>query len=189
MGCSNPHPHSQIWATSFIPKEIKKELDNLKQYYEENQCKCMLCNYFEEEIKKQERIIYQNDHFVALVPYWAYYPFEILMAPLRHVGDITLLSEQEVDSFSDIIKNITIRYDNLFSTSFPYSMGFHMSPTSGDYPFYHLHLHFYPPLLRSASIKKHFVGFELLAEGQRDLTPEQAASRLKELSGVKHYLN
>ena len=189
MGCSNPHPHSQIWSSSFVPREPSKEIERFKEYHEHNES-CLMCDYVQEECVKKERIIFENTHFLAVVPYWALYPYEVLLSPKRHVEDIRSLSEEEMAHFAQILKVVTIKYDNLFKTSFPYSMGFHMSPTDGeDYSYYHMHLHFYPPLLRSATIKKHLVGFELLSEPQRDLTPEQAAQVLNKSSGTEHYKN
>jgi len=188
MGCSNPHPHSQIWATSHIPNEPAKELvcqtNYLHQYHT-----CLLCDYLAAEKEKGDRIVSSNQHFTALVPFWAIWPFEILLLSNRHLKSLIELSNEEVSALADIIQQITIRYDNLFNISFPYSMGFHQSPTDGtNHAEWHLHAHYYPPLLRSATVKKFMVGYEMLAMPQRDLTPEFAAHKLRQLSSV-HYRN
>jgi UDPglucose--hexose-1-phosphate uridylyltransferase len=186
MGCSNPHPHSQIWATSNLPVEPTKELaaqeDYLYQY-----STCLLCDYLSAERQNGERIVASNEHFTALIPFWAVWPFEILLIAHRHLRSLPELNANEVSGLADILRQVTARYDNLFEISFPYSMGFHQAPTDGrDVPGWHLHAHFYPPLLRSATVRKFMVGFELLGMPQRDLTPETAAGRLRDLSGV-HY--
>lgn len=187
MGCSNPHPHGQIWATQSIPNEPGEEQESLEAYQREHRT-CLLCDYMELEISIGERIVSQNDSFVAVVPFWATWPFETLVLSRQHVGDIGALKELERKALADILKRLTTRYDNLFQTSFPYSMGFHQRPTDGEeYAECHLHAHFYPPLLRSATVKKFMVGFELLASPQRDTTPELAALRLREVS-ERHYL-
>ena len=187
MGCSNPHPHSQIWAVSHVPDEPAREAEMQSRYWE-TQHHCLLCDYVEQERKKgEERLVVENDHFVALVPFWATWPFEILLVSRRHVAQLPDLSSGEVSSLADILRKVTRRYDNLFETSFPYSMGFHQAPKPAKaYPGWHLHAHFYPPLLRSATVRKFMVGFEMLAMPQRDLTPESAAQRLREMSEV-HY--
>lgn len=186
MGASNPHPHCQIWATESIPNEPTKEL--ARQYdHRARTGSCLLCDYLKVELADGERIVCENDDFAAIVPFWAVYPFETLLLGRRHVGAISDLNEDERNSLADILRGLTIRYDNLFKTPFPYSMGFHQEPTDGDpHESVHFHAHFYPPLLRSATIRKFLVGFELLGSPQRDLTPEQAAARLRELSEV-HY--
>ncbi len=186
MGCSNPHPHSQIWATSYIPNEPAKELSSLADYRQKNGA-CLLCDYLSAELDNEERVVVNNQYFSAVVPYWGIWPFEILVIARRHAGSLTDLDASEIESLADLLKQVTVRYDNLFEISFPYSMGFHQTPTdSAHYPEAHLHAHFYPPLLRSASIRKFMVGFEMLAMPQRDLTPESAAEKLRSLSGV-HY--
>jgi UDPglucose--hexose-1-phosphate uridylyltransferase len=186
MGCSNPHPHSQIWATSLIPNEPAKELASLENY-KRTHGGCLLCDYLAAERECRERIVTSNQHFSAIVPYWAVWPFEILVVSHRHTGSLTDLDEQEAASLADLLQRITSRYDNLFEISFPYSMGFHQAPFDGGvYPQSHLHVHFYPPLLRSATVRKFMVGFEMMAMPQRDLTPEKAAEKLKALSEV-HY--
>jgi UDPglucose--hexose-1-phosphate uridylyltransferase len=188
MGCSNPHPHSQVWAVNHLPNEPAKEYAALNGHWLNHQT-CLLCDYLAEEIDSGERIVVSNDDFTALVPFWAVWPFEILLMSNRHVGALTDLISTEVASLADILRRITARYDNLFGVSFPYSMGFHQRPTDGyphDYEAWHFHAHFYPPLLRSATVKKFMVGYEMLAEAQRDLTAEQAAERLRSLSD-RHY--
>lgn len=187
MGSSNPHPHGQIWASESIPNETAKELVSQREYAEKNGS-CLLCDYLKLEQDKRERIVVENEYFAAIVPFWAVYPFEVIVASKNHRGAIDEFSEDEKTAFAEILKRITTRYDNLFLTSFPYSMGFHQKPTDGkDYPFVHFHAHFYPPLLRSATIRKFLVGFELLGSPQRDITPESAAERLRNLSEI-HYL-
>ena len=186
MGCSNPHPHSQVWSTSHLPNEPLKEY-NAQQRHWLNQNACLLCDYLAEEIGSQERIVAQNEDFTALVPFWAVWPFEIIVIANHHCGSLTDLNVLEQASLADILRRVTARYDNLFEISFPYSMGFHQAPTDGQpHEEWHFHAHFYPPLLRSATVKKFMVGYEMLAEAQRDLTAEQAADRLRSLSDV-HY--
>jgi UDPglucose--hexose-1-phosphate uridylyltransferase len=186
MGCSNPHPHSQVWSTAHIPTEPGKELLSQRAYARQHGG-CLLCDVLSAERQAGERIVAANDHFTALVPFWAVWPFEVLLLSNRHCGSLPDLSAAEVSGLADVLKQVTTRYDNLFETSFPYSMGFHQSPCDGkDHSSWHLHAHFYPPLLRSATVRKFMVGFELLAMPQRDLTPETAAARLREVSAV-HY--
>jgi UDPglucose--hexose-1-phosphate uridylyltransferase len=184
MGCSNPHPHSQVWSTSHLPNEPLKEY-NAQQRHWLNQDACLLCDYLAEEMGSQERIVAQNEDFTALVPFWAVWPFEIIVIANHHCGSLTDLNVFEQTSLADILRRVTARYDNLFEVSFPYSMGFHQAPTDGQpHEEWHFHAHFYPPLLRSATVKKFMVGYEMLAEAQRDLTAEQAANRLRSLSDV-----
>lgn len=179
MGASNPHPHCQIWATSSIPNEPAKEQSALSHYQRSNG-HCLLCNCFEQEAKAKVRIIAQNHSFLAVVPFWAIWPFEALVISHRHVGSLEELHSRERDDLASLIKRLTTRYDNLFGVPFPYSMGFHQSPTDGSpHPESHLHAHYYPPLLRSATVRKFMVGYEMLGGPQRDLTPEQAAERLR----------
>jgi UDPglucose--hexose-1-phosphate uridylyltransferase len=186
MGCSNPHPHGQIWSQNILPQEIAKKTESQKAYFEKHKTS-LLSDYLEKELKTDERIITSNDHFVALVPFWAVWPFEAMIISRRHVQDITLLSQEERKALADIYKKLAIKYDNLFETSFPYSAGIHQRPTDGDsHEYWHLHMPFYPPLLRSATVKKFMVGYEMLAEPQRDITPESSAKRLRELSDI-HY--
>jgi UDPglucose--hexose-1-phosphate uridylyltransferase len=187
MGCSNPHPHGQIWAQRSIPAEPAKELRQMKRFLESHG-ECVLCRYVKTELKSGDRIVSSNSHFLAVVPFWAVWPFEVMILSVRHLQSLSEFSEMERDAFADILKKVLIKYDNLFEISFPYSSGIHQKPTDGkDYPECHFHTHFYPPLLRSASIKKFMVGYEMLANPQRDLTPESAAERLRSLP-EKHYL-
>lgn len=182
MGASNPHPHGQIWATQRIPLLVQREDATQEEYYV-NKNRSLLADYLEIELEANERVVCTNDHFVALVPFWAVWPFETLIISRRQVGALRDLDAAERTGLADILKQATMRYDNLFNVSFPYSMGFHQRPTDGAaYPHWHLHAHFYPPLLRSATVRKFMVGFEMLAEPQRDITPEQAAARLREVA-------
>ena len=186
MGCSNPHPHSQVWATEHIPNEPAKELERQKNYYNQNN-RTLLSDYLAEEHKRNERILFANDHFTALVPYWAVWPFETMLIAHRNVSYLSDLTANEVSALAEIMKRVTTRYDNLFEVSFPYSMGFHQAPCDNQpHPEWTLHTHFYPPLLRSATVRKFMVGYEMLAMPQRDITPETAAERLKSLSDI-HY--
>jgi UDPglucose--hexose-1-phosphate uridylyltransferase len=186
MGCSNPHPHSQIWAQSELPNEITKELGTQTAYFNEHQ-RPMLLDTLAEEKKQDARIIFQNAHFTALVPFWAVWPFEVLLVSHRPTSYLTDLSSNEITALAEVIRRITTLYDNLFEVSFPYSMGFHQAPFDGNaHPEWLLHAHFYPPLLRSATVRKFMVGYEMLAMPQRDITPESAAERLRSLPGV-HY--
>jgi UDPglucose--hexose-1-phosphate uridylyltransferase len=176
MGASNPHPHGQIWATQSLPTEPTKELRQQEEYDG-----CLLCDYLRLELSTGERVVDANDEFVALVPYWAVWPFETLVLPREHQGALTDLEDDERDGLADVLGRLTRRYDRLFHVSFPYSMGFHQRPTDGArYDDVHLHAHFYPPLLRSATVRKFMVGFELLGQPQRDITPETAAERLRD---------
>jgi UDPglucose--hexose-1-phosphate uridylyltransferase len=184
MGCSNPHPHSQIWSTSFLPNEPAKELDALGTYARQKD-RCLLCDLVEAELKAGERIVVFNDNFIAVTPFWAVWPFEVLVISRRHFGSLPDLSSGEIADLADILRQVAVRYDNIFEVLFPYSMGFHQAPTDGVfYPECHLHAHFYPPLLRSGTVRKFMVGFEMLAMPQRDLTPETAAERLRAASSI-----
>lgn len=186
MGCSNPHPHGQIWAQETIPEEPKKEWVQQSQYYE-NKGRTLLADYLNIELKEGERVVTENDDFVVLVPFWAFWPFETLLISRRSMARFTDMTENEKNSLADIIKKITTKYDNLFTTSFPYSAGFHPAPTDGkEHPEWHFHMHFYPPLLRSATVKKFRVGYEMLANPQRDITAEDAAELLRESPNI-HY--
>lgn len=186
MGCSNPHPHGQIWSLSDIPAELLKETERQKNYYAVHR-KSLLSAYLQLELEKQERVVYENDHFVVLVPFWAVWPYETIIISKRHLTSIKCFTEAELKSLADAIKILTVKYDNLFDTSFPYSAGMHQAPVnSGDYPEWHWHMHFYPPLLRSATVKKFMVGYEMLASPQRDITAELAAKKLREMPQV-HY--
>ncbi len=184
MGASSPHPHCQVWANGSVPTEPAKELHSLSAYLDGHGT-CLLCDYVALELAVGERIVLQNEHFVALVPFWAVWPFETMVLAWRHVGSLPDLTGPERDALADVIKRLTTRYDNLFEVSFPYSMGFHQSPTDGeDHLEAHLHSHYYPPLLRSATVRKFMVGYEMLGNPQRDLTAETAAARLREMSEV-----
>jgi len=186
MGSSNQHPHGQVWASSFLPNEIVKENVNQKKYSEQNE-NPLLIDYLNEELKLNERIVVENDDWVVVVPYWAVWPFETLLLPKRKVQSLTDLSEREKENLAKILKRLLVKYDNLFSTSFPYTFGWHGAPTdNADYSHWQLHAHFYPPLLRSATIKKFMVGYEMLAEAQRDITAESAAAMLQGVSNI-HY--
>lgn len=188
MGCSNSHPHGQIWANESLPNELEKELRSFQAHFSAHSS-TLLSDYLALELKQGERIVYVNDHFVLLVPFWAIWPFETLLVSRRSVGSLTDLSEDERVALADILRQATVRYDNLFQASFPYTMGFHQSPADGDpHKEFHLHAHFYPPLLRSASVKKFMVGYEMLAMPQRDITAEEAAERLRGQPGI-HYLD
>lgn len=187
MGCSNPHPHGQIWATDQMPTEAEKVDQNLKAYFEANKTNLLL-DYVEQELELNERIVEANEDWVALVPYWACWPFEVLLLPRSHVKHLNELTAKQSDNLARILKPMLSRYDNLFNCSFPYSMGWHGQPFNGQQnEHWQVHAHFYPPLLRSASIKKFMVGYEMMAEAQRDITPEQAAARLRECA-TQHYL-
>ena len=182
MGASNPHPHGQIWATEHLPNEPTKEQAAQFAYQATHEA-CLLCDYLTLELAHRERIVCANEHFVALVPFWATWPFEAMILSRRHVPSLPDLTGAERDALADLLKQLTTRYDNLFHTSFPYSAGFHQRPTDGDsHPEWHLHAHFYPPLLRSAAVRKFMVGFEMLGTPQRDLTAETSAARLRAMS-------
>ena len=198
MGCSQPHPHGQIWANSFLPNEIERKDQNLRAFHQTHG-RNLLVDYVQSELKKGERIVIETDHWVALVPYWAAWPYETMLLPKTHIRRFSELNDAQRDDLALALKKLTSRYDNLFQCSFPYSMGWHYAPffesdskcsdTSTDH--WQLHALFYPPLLRSASVRKFMVGYEMLAEAQRDLTAEQAAQKLRELSDVhyKHVLD
>jgi len=186
MGASNPHPHCQIRATESVPNIPARESLALQQY-RAGHGTCLLCDYLRLELQRQERIVCHNDAFVVLVPYWAVWPFETIVVSRKHFDAFTALSSPEIALLGDILRRITIRYDNLFQVPFPYSMGFHQRPSDGaPHPEWHLHAHYFPPLLRSATVQKFMVGFEMLGMPQRDITPEDAANRLRE-AGEIHY--
>jgi UDPglucose--hexose-1-phosphate uridylyltransferase len=178
MGASNAHPHGQIWVNERLPNEPAKELAQQRAYAADTG-QCLLCDYLALELDAGTRIVDHNDTFVALVPFWAVWPFETLVLPRTHRGALPELDDGERDGLADILHRLTRGYDRLFETPFPYSMGLHQPPTDGDCPQWHLHAHFYPPLLRSTSIRKFMVGYELLAQPQRDISPEDAAQRLR----------
>lgn len=186
MGCSNPHPHGQIWASDSLPNEPNKEEVQQRDYFLNNN-NPLLVDYLKEELRSAERILVENQSWAVVVPYWAVWPFETLLIPCQHILRLPDMDNQQKDDLASIIKVLLIKYDNLFETSFPYSMGWHGAPfQEGDHSHWQLHAHFYPPLLRSAEVKKFMVGYEMLAEAQRDLTAEQAARFLRETS-EKHY--
>lgn len=188
MGASNPHPHCQIWSNQTLPNEIEKELASFRNF-RAHRARCLLCEYLKIEETEGSRIVCQNDAFMAVVPFWAVWPFETLVVSRRHFGSFDQMQDREKDSLADLMKRLTTRYDNLFETSFPYTMGFHQRPTDGQsHEEWHFHAHYYPPLLRSATVRKFMVGYEMLATPQRDITPESAASRLRELTET-HYLD
>ena len=189
MGCSNPHPHGQAWCLDVIPTEVSHEITNMSKYHHQHKSH-MLGDYVELEIAEKKRIVAQNDSFIVVVPYWALWPFETLLIAKEHLKSLADFSDKHKADLASILKTLTIKYDNLFNTSFPYSMGLHQAPLVGseeEKESSWFHMHFYPPLLRSASVKKFCVGFEMLGESQRDLTSEQAAARLQDLDEAKHY--
>ena len=179
MGASNPHPHGQIWATEHIPNEPSTELAAQTDYFNEHGTS-LLADYLQLEINQGERIVAENDSWVALVPFWAVWPFELLLLPRHAVGTLRDLDVNGRDGLAAILKLVTAGYNRVFNAPFPYSMGFHGAPCDGDpHPGWQLHAHFYPPLLRSSTVRKFMVGFELLGSPQRDITPESAAATLR----------
>lgn len=194
-GCSNPHPHCQVWACDFLPNQIATKNRTQRDYYNKHGGeKVMLLEYARQEMAKNERVVAHNEHWLVVVPYWAVWPYETMILPKqRHIPRMDQLTQAEIDSLADIMKRLLVKYDNLFKCSFPYSMGFHFAP-SGQYlqqnvqDYWQFHACYLPPLLRSATVRKFMVGFELMAQAQRDLTPERAAVQLRELSDSKHYL-
>ncbi len=188
MGCSNPHPHGQIWANATLPNELAKEVQAFRSHYQAHSS-TLLSDYLALELRKKERLVCANEHFVLLVPFWAVWPFETMLVSRRALAALSDLTDEERTALADMLHQATVRYDNLFQTSFPYTMGFHQRPTDGSpYPEFHFHAHFYPPLLRSATVKKFMVGYEMLAMPQRDITPEAAAGWLREQPAI-HYLD
>jgi UDPglucose--hexose-1-phosphate uridylyltransferase len=186
MGCSNPHPHGQVWATSYVPDEPAAEDRHQRNHFDQHKAP-MLLELAQREAIRGERVVVQTEHWLAIVPYWATWPFETLLLPRFAVQRLPQLTTEQRADLADALKRLTSRYDNLFRCSFPYSMGWHGAPFDGrDAAPWQLHAHFHPPLLRSATVRKFMVGFEMLAEAQRDLTPEQAAERLRAVSDV-HY--
>jgi len=185
MGASNPHPHCQIWATGTVPQAPARELTAQKDYRQKHNS-CLLCDYVALEDDRKLRVVCSNDSFVALVPFWAVWPFEILVCSRRHLGSFLAMNANEVSQLSAILKQITATYDRVFDVPFPYSMGFHQHPFDGAaHDEWHFHAHFYPPLLRSATVRKFMVGFEMLGTPQRDITPELAAEKLRSLAESK----
>jgi len=184
MGASNPHPHGQIWSTDFVPDEPAAETRAQREHLALTG-RCLLCEYLAAEKAAGAPIVFENEHFAALVPFWAVWPFEVLLLSKRHLGAMPELTGEERGALADALHRMAVRFDNLFETSFPYTMGFHQSPTGeGNHPEWHFHAHFYPPLLRSATVRKFMVGFEMLGMPQRDITPEGAAERLRTASEV-----
>jgi UDPglucose--hexose-1-phosphate uridylyltransferase len=187
MGCSNPHPHGQVWATTQLPTGPRRRQLTQRRYYEQHG-RDLLGDYLARELEAEERVVLRNDHWVVVVPFWAVWPFETLVLPVRPVAHLPALETAERDALADVICRLTRRYENLFRCPFPYSMGWHGRPLDGEFrPYWRLHASFFPPLLRSATIRKFVVGYELAAEPQRDLTPEQAAAALRALPD-RHYL-
>jgi UDPglucose--hexose-1-phosphate uridylyltransferase len=187
MGASNPHPHCQIWANEDVPNVPVREMAAMRNHYATKE-NCLLCEYLRLELEDGERIVCENDGFAALVPFWAVWPFETMILSRHHVASLAGLDERAKRSLADILRRLAIRYDNLFETAFPYSMGFHQEPTDGEsHPEFHFHAHYFPPLLRSATVQKFMVGYELLSGPQRDITAEGAAARLRNLPET-HYL-
>ncbi|KAK4671517.1 galactose-1-phosphate uridyl transferase [Podospora pseudoanserina] len=185
MGCSNPHPHCQIWTTSTLPEEPGKELVNMRKYKSDTG-RHLLGDYVKLELEKKERLVWENDSFVVVCPWWALWPFEVLIISKRHVRALVDLDDKERLEFAQAVQEVARRYDNLFETNFPYSSGIHQAPldcTEEEAEMSWFHMHFYPPLLRSATVKKFLVGYELMAEPQRDITPEQAAAKLRDCGG------
>ena len=181
MGCSNPHPHGQIWSQSTLPNEVEKKDIHQKDYFLKTNTS-LLGNYLQQELAVKERIIFENDDFVVLIPFWAIWPFEAMIAPKKQQKNILELSDTEAKNYAEAISVITKSYDKLFNTSFPYSSGIHQAPTNGEEnSHWHWHMNFYPPLLRSATVKKFMVGYEMFGSPQRDITAEIAAKRLRDL--------
>lgn len=185
MGCSNPHPHGQIWASDFLPNEVAKE-DATQEAYLSRHGTSLLSDYVEREAKDGARTVAENADWLAVVPFWAVWPYETLVLPKFPVARLPELSANARVSLAEAVKAVTVAYDNLFQTEFPYSMGWHGAPFGGDAAHWQLHAHFYPPLLRSATVRKFLVGYEMLAEAQRDLTAETAAAALRDAAGP-HY--
>jgi len=182
MGASNPHPHCQIWATAHLPNQAAKE-QSAQLEYRAGGSRCLLCDYLQLEQRARERIVFASAHFTVVVPFWAVWPFETLVLPHAHVANLVELNSEQRNDLASVLKRLTTIYDRVFEVEFPYSMGFHQSPTDSTlHPEWHLHAHFYPPLLRSATIRKFMVGFEMLGSPQRDITPEAAVERLRTLS-------
>lgn len=182
MGASNPHPHGQIWATGSLPNEPALEQAGQAEYLRQTG-RCLLCECACLEASRRERLVCENEHFLAVVPFWAVWPFETMLLGRRHATALDGLAGEELDALAELLGRLTRAYDALFGVPFPYSMGFHQRPTDGAaHPEWHLHAHFYPPLLRSATVRKFMVGYEMLGSPQRDLTAESAAARLREVS-------
>ena len=190
MGCSNLHPHGQAWCLEAIPSEVSQELKSFGKYKHEHNAD-LFADYVKLELEEKTRLVLENDSFMIVVPYWAVWPFETIVVSKKKIASISHFDQKQKEDLASIMKQLTTKYDNLFETSFPYSMGIHQAPlnaTGEELNNSWFHMHFYPPLLRSATVRKFLVGFELLGEPQRDLTPEQAAERLRKLDGKVHYL-
>ncbi|EDO17448.1 hypothetical protein Kpol_1037p45 [Vanderwaltozyma polyspora DSM 70294] len=190
MGCSNLHPHGQAWCLDVVPSEVSQEFKSFGKYQKDNGCH-LLSDYVQLELKEKVRVVLENDTFIVTVPYWAVWPFETIIVSKERIPAIVDFNEKQNKDLATIIKQLTTKYDNLFQTSFPYSMGIHQqpfNPTNEEKEMSWFHMHFYPPLLRSATVRKFLVGFEMLGEPQRDLTAEQAAERLRNLDSEVHYL-
>jgi len=185
MGASNPHPHGQVWASASVTNELRRELD-AQEEYRSLHSSCLLCDYAALESARRDRIVCENEHFIVVVPFWAVWPFETMVLGRRHARGLDDLSLAERDGLAEVLGDVTARYDALFGVPFPYTMGLHQRPTDGgEHSAHHLHAHFYPPLLRSATVRKFMVGFELLGTPQRDITPESAAGRLRDVRTVR----
>jgi UDPglucose--hexose-1-phosphate uridylyltransferase len=183
MGASNPHPHCQIWATRSIPQLPSRELSCQQEYFRAHHT-CLLCDYVKIEENERGRVVGGNDGFITVVPFWAVWPFEVLLCSRRHFGIMAKMNRPEASQLAQALKEIVSIYDRVFGVPFPYSMGFHQSPSDrSEHPEWHFHAHFYPPLLRSATVRKFMVGFEMLGNPQRDITPELAAEKLRSLAG------
>lgn len=192
MGCSNPHPHCQVWSSNFLPNTVATKHRTQLEFYQKHK-KVMLIEYLNRELQSQERVVCENQDWAVLVPYWAVWPYETMLLPKRHIIRMSDIKDTEKQTLADIMKKLLIKYDNLFECTFPYSMGFHFAPTgtylNEDCSHWQFHATYVPPLLRSATVKKHMVGYELMAQAQRDLTPEKAAKQLRDLSGEVHFSN
>ncbi len=181
MGCSNPHPHGQIWSQSTVPNEVAKKDKHQKAYFEDKKSS-LLGDYLQQELNLNERIIFENNSFVVLVPFWAVWPYEAMILPKNHQNDIMAMDDNGRAMFAEAVSKLTKAYDKVFNCSFPYSAGIHQAPTNGaNNAHWHWHMSFYPPLLRSASVKKFMVGYEMFGTPQRDISPEIAANTLKSL--------
>lgn len=186
MGCSNPHPHGQVWTVTGMPEEPGAELEQMIKYRKEQGGSHLLGDYALLEASKQERVVFENREFLVVCPWWATWPFETMIISKTHKRALVDFSSEDRELLAEAIAEITRRYDNLFETHFPYSMGLHQAPLEGtteEIESSYFHMHFYPPLLRSATVRKFLVGYEMLAEPQRDITPEQAATRLRACGG------
>ncbi|OGG15746.1 galactose-1-phosphate uridylyltransferase [Candidatus Gottesmanbacteria bacterium RIFCSPHIGHO2_02_FULL_39_11] len=187
MGASNPHPHGQIWATEHIPTIVSKEQYEQEKYFQKKKTSLLL-DYLKCEIQMKERTVYANDNFVSLIPFWAVWPYEVMIVPKQKKESLSQLTLSERLNLADMLRNTIIRYDNLFHTPFPYTLGIHQAPTDGkNHPEWQFHIHFYPPLLRSATVRKFMVGYEMMAEAQRDITPEESAEKLRSLSATHYF--